>query len=204
MTVQKIRARLEHRIPGIMDAQKHFAVLVPLVEQDGQLHVLYELRSATLRRQPREVCFPGGRVEQGETPEQCALRETWEELAIPADAIELIAPLDLLCHRSGFVLHPFLARIDADAAARLICSSAEVDEVFFVPLEQLRTLEAVEYRYDLIPSPGADFPYERIGIPRDYPWQKGEESGPIYRWQGRGIWGITGRITRHLLELTTP
>ena len=204
MTVPELRAQLEGRLPRVMDIKKHFAVLVPLVERDGQLHVLYELRAATLRRQPHEVCFPGGRVEPGETPEQCALRETWEELAVPANAIELIAPLDILCHRNGFVLHPILAQVDADAAARLICNPSEVESVFFAPLEQLRALPATEYRYDLIPAPGPDFPYEYIGIPRDYPWQNGEESGPIYRWQDKVIWGMTGRITRHLLELTTP
>ena len=204
MTVQEIRARLEHRVPGIIDVKNHFAVLVPLVEQEGVLQVLYELRAATLHRQPHEVCFPGGHVESGETPEQCALRETWEELAISPDAVDTIAPLDILYHRSGFILHPFLAKVDAHAAARLVCNPAEVETVFFVPLEQLRTLKPTEYRYDLIPTPGADFPYEYIGIPRDYPWQKGEESGPIYRWQDRVIWGMTGRITRHLLELTTP
>ena len=78
-----------------------------------------------------------------------------------------------------------------------------MESVFFAPLEQLRTLPAAEYRYDLIPAPGPDFPYEHIGIPRDYPWQNGEESGPIYHWQNKVIWGMTGRITRHLLELTT-
>ena len=58
-----------------------------------------------------------------------------------------------------------------------------------------------QYRYQLVPAPGDDFPYERIGIPRDYPWQAGVESGPIYPWQGKAVWGLTGRITRHVLEL---
>ena len=55
---------LEHtfktRTPGLMDARRAYAVLVPLVERDGELHLLYEVRASTLRRQPGEVCFPGG------------------------------------------------------------------------------------------------------------------------------------------------
>ena len=35
------------------------AVLVPLVYQENKLHVLFEVRSATLNRQPGEICFPG-------------------------------------------------------------------------------------------------------------------------------------------------
>ena len=81
----------------------------------------------------------------------------------------------------------------------LIVNPAEVDETFLVPLSALRAMPREEYRYDLIPAPGADFPYERLGIPRDYRWKKGVESFPVYCWQGKTIWGLTARITRHLL-----
>ncbi|GAE44688.1 hypothetical nudix hydrolase YeaB [Mesobacillus boroniphilus JCM 21738] len=38
-----------------------FAVLLPLVEVNGDVHILFEVRSLKMRRQPGEVCFPGGR-----------------------------------------------------------------------------------------------------------------------------------------------
>ena len=43
---------LKSRTPGLMDAHRRYAVLVPLVERDGELSVLYEVRARTLRRQP--------------------------------------------------------------------------------------------------------------------------------------------------------
>lgn len=58
-------------------------MLVPLVERPEGLCLLYEVRADTLGRQPGEVCFPGGRIEGVESPEECALRETEEELSIP-------------------------------------------------------------------------------------------------------------------------
>ena len=83
-------------------------MLVPLVERAGEPHLLFEVRADTMRRQPGEVCFPGGRVEAGETAEQCVLRETEEELAIPPAAVELIAPLDYLVHQGKFIMQPIL------------------------------------------------------------------------------------------------
>ena len=55
--------------------------------------------------------------------------------------------------------------------------------------------------YRLLPQPAEDFPYEQIGISRDYRWQAGGETVPVYPWRGQAIWGLTGRITRHLTAL---
>lgn len=201
MTIHRLQNKLNQRTPMPLDTTARYAVLVPLVEQNGELHLLYEVRAATLRRQPGEVCFPGGRMEGGETVQECALRETREELAIPEQAIRVLGPLDYICHRSGFIMYPLLALVDADAVKNMTPNPAEVDSTFLIPLSVLRSMPREEYRYEMIPAPGDDFPYERIGIPRDYPWKNGIETGPIYPWQGKSVWGLTGRITRHVLSL---
>ena len=87
---------MRNRTPGLMGSNRSYAVLVPLVARDEGYDVLYEVRARTLHRQPGEVCFPGGRMEPGETPEECALRETWEELGIPPQSVRLLGRLDLL------------------------------------------------------------------------------------------------------------
>ena len=110
---------LNDREPTLMDAPARYAVLVPLVEQAGQLHLLYEVRAATLRRQPGEVCFPGGRIEGAETPEQCALRETREELGISPDKIQLLGRLDFIAHRANFIMYPILAQLSEGAVAAI-------------------------------------------------------------------------------------
>ena len=202
MTIDHLQTLLNTRTPAPMDTHVKFAVLVPLVEREGELHLLYEVRAATLQRQPGEVCFPGGRMEDGETAVQCALRETEEELGIPSSAVQIIGPLDFICHRSNFVLYPILAWVDTDVTDNLKLNPAEVDRTFLIPLSALRAMDAEEYSYELIPAPDANFPFERIGIPRSYPWNAGVVSGWIYPWKGKSIWGMTGRITRHVLELT--
>jgi len=201
MTVDQLQQALNARIPGPMDATAKFSVLVPLVELEGKLHLLYEVRAATLHRQPGEVCFPGGHMEEGETAVQCALRETAEELSIPPSAVRILGPLDFICHRGGFVLYPVLAMVDAEAVKNIVPNPTEVDRVMTVPLSALRAMKPEEYSYDLVPAPGADFPFERIGIPRNYPWNAGVVSGLIYPWQDKAIWGMTARITQHVLSL---
>ncbi len=201
MKPEQLEVLLRTRTPGLMDARRAYAVLVPLVEREGELCLLYEVRARTLRRQPGEVCFPGGLMERGETPEECALRETWEELGIPPEQIKLLGRLDFIAHRANFLMQPVLGLVDSGALEGMVPSPAEVDEVFFVPLSHLLETEPIEYEYELIPTPAENFPYEVIGIPRDYRWQHGWENVPVYPWQGRAIWGLTGRITRHLIQV---
>lgn len=201
MTITQLQILLNTRAPVPMDTATRYAVLVPLVELEGELHLLYEVRAATLKRQPGEVCFPGGHMEGAETAVECALRETREELSVPENAIRVLGPLDFICHRSGFVMYPILAVVDADAVKNLVPNPAEVEKTFLVPLSALRAMPVEEYRYELVPAPDANFPYRRLGITGEYRWHRGVESGPIYPWQDKAIWGLTGRITRHVLSL---
>ena len=201
MELKGLEALLKDRTPGLMDSKRAYAVLVPLVEQNGELCLLYEVRARTLRRQPGEVCFPGGLMEKGETPEDCALRETWEELAIPDRCVRLLGRLDFIAHRANFLMQPVLGVVDSSALDRMAPSPAEVEEVFFVPLSHLLRTPPIEYTYELVPTPAENFPYEIIGIPKNYRWQNGRENVPVYPWEGRAIWGLTGRITRNLISL---
>jgi 8-oxo-dGTP pyrophosphatase MutT (NUDIX family) len=201
MELKGLEALLKDRTPGLMDSKRAYAVLVPLVEQNGELCLLYEVRARTLRRQPGEVCFPGGLMEKGESPEDCALRETWEELAIPDRCVRLLGRLDFIAHRASFLMQPVLGVVDSSALDRMAPSPAEVEEVFFVPLSHLLRTPPIEYTYELVPTPAENFPYEIIGIPKNYRWQNGRENIPVYPWEGRAIWGLTGRITRNLISL---
>lgn len=184
-----------------MDATGRYAVLVRLVEREDGWYFLYEVRARSMRRQPGEVCFPGGRVKRTESPEDCALRETEEELSIPPSEVRILGRLDFIVHRANFILHPILGVVDARAVDRMTLNTGEVDETFLVPVRHLLETEPLEYSYQLIPQTGEGFPYEFIGIPRDYRWQPGDENVPVYPWEGRAIWGLTGRITRHLVAL---
>ena len=195
---------LAGRKPDLMDKRGEFSVLVPLVEREGELSVLYEVRARTQRRQPGEVCFPGGRMEAGETAEDCALRETWEELAIPPKEVTVMGTPDFICNQAGFLLQPVLGLVSPAGFAAMRPSPAEVAEAFTVPLSFFRETAPEAYGYELIPQVPEDFPYGPVGIPSDYAWAHGRVEVPVWYWQGHAVWGMTARLVRDLAatELT--
>ncbi len=199
-TIDELKSYFRTREPGVQGSAGEYAILVPLVEQEGALHLLFETRAATLvGRQPNEVCFPGGRREAGERPEDTALRETREELGIPEEEIEILAPLDVIQDLSDRVIWPFLGRISPAGLSSMRENASEVRDSFLVPLDFLLEYPEEVYRYPVVPAVDDSFPYERIGFSSDYPWRRGWMDVPIYVYQGHVIWGMTGRTVRWLL-----
>lgn len=194
MTVHDFEDRFLNHVPSLMGVKSHYAVLVPLVEWEGETYVLFEVRADTLNRQPGEVCFPGGRMEPGEGPTECAFRETWEELGIPASAIRPIARLDEVFLPSHGMMYPILAQVDAGAVIHMTASAAEVKETFLVPAGFFCREDPLIYTYPMEPKVGDDFPYDLIGFPDGYQWRGGRSDVPIWTYKGHVIWGLTARI----------
>lgn len=82
MFIDQLKSDLHQSQPLFIGEETAFkaAVLVPLVQVDGEWHVLFEVRSLTMRKQPGDISFPGGKLDGGETAQEAALRETYEEL----------------------------------------------------------------------------------------------------------------------------
>lgn len=195
--LENLRRRYGSHVPKLLGARHDYAVLCPLVERADGLHLLYEVRAANLS-QAGEVCFPGGRMEPGESIADCALRETEEELSIPRSEITLLGTPDFICNQKNFLLRPVLGLVSAGGFAAIRPSPAEVAEVFTVPLDFFRNTAPELYHYDLIPRVPEQFPYETVGIPRDYPWAWGQVEIPMWQYQNHVIWGMTARITADL------
>lgn len=193
-----LRRRYGGYAPGLMGARYSYAVLVPLLPSADGPRLLFEVRAAALR-QGGEVCFPGGRMEPGETAEDCALRETEEELSIPREEVELLGPSDFICNQRGFLLRPVLGVVSPAGLAQMRPSPAEVAETFTVPVAFFRRTEPMVVRYELEPRLPEDFPYEAAGIPRNYAWSRGTVEVPSWQYEGHVIWGMTARITKDII-----
>jgi 8-oxo-dGTP pyrophosphatase MutT (NUDIX family) len=91
------------------------AVLVGLREHGSGTTVLLTRRQDALRHHAGQISFPGGRVDLADAgPLAAAIRETEEEVGLPARSIEPLGWLDPYATITGFHVYPLVARIDHD------------------------------------------------------------------------------------------
>ena len=89
------------------------AVLIAITDRSRPGVILTERRH-DLRDHGGQIAFPGGRVDDGETPRQAALREAWEEVALDPAAVEVVAEVDHYRTVTGFGVTPVVAVIPPD------------------------------------------------------------------------------------------
>lgn len=201
MNINQITKTLLGRTPSIMGHEQFikFAVLLPLVEVNNEVHILFEVRSLTMRRQPGEVCFPGGRIEKGEDPQKAAVRETSEELGIFESEIVDVFPLDYMVSAFGTIIYPFAGRISDPN--KIIPNEAEVGEVFTVPLSFFKKNQPDSYKINFQVEPEDGFPFDLIIGGENYNWQTRKMDEYFYRANGKVIWGLTAKVLTHFIEL---
>ncbi len=199
MNIKEIEKIVKKRKPDTIGEYNYFSVLVPMVEIDGDTHLIYEIRASHMNTRPSEISFPGGRIEKGETKRQSAVRETCEELGLKKKQIKVIGEIDTLHAYSNFTIYSFLGIIDFETYQNAKWNPDEVDWLFTVPIKKLIENPPFIYNVDIVPSVG-DFPYDRIGM-KSYNWQHGSSQVPIYNVDGKIIWGLTARITKSFIDI---
>lgn len=200
MTGDDIRRILDIGEPIPENGFRHYSVLIPLIEMDDDIHVLYEVRARDLDRQPGEICFPGGEVEDGESFADCAIRETEEEIGISGDRIDVIGELTTIYGIGKFAMHCFTGLVGPKAMDSLKLNE-EVDDVFTVPLGKLLATDVEMFHAHVLQKGPDDFPYMRVTGEESYEWSRFTSPVPVYDVGEHVIWGLTGRATRVLLEL---
>jgi 8-oxo-dGTP pyrophosphatase MutT (NUDIX family) len=177
-TLLSVGDALEIDVRGRTDA----AVLVPLYESGGELHIVFTKRRDDLRRHPGEISFPGGRYDEGERDLLAtALREAEEEIGLPSDVVEVLGALQPTpTIATGYAVYPFVGMIEAGRA--WTPSAGEVAEVLELSLSDLLTGYG---RRRLV----------RRGLPI---------RTDTYLVDDHLIWGATARILADLFDRITP
>ncbi len=172
---------------GVDVAGNPAAVLVALFEEDGEARVLLTVRSGRLRSHRGEVAFPGGRLDPGETDDEGALREAYEEVRLDPALVTIVGHLSALpTVASNTLMTPVVATLAGRPATE--ASPDEVSRVFDVALVELLGDRVFHEEWWAIPGrPGAD------GDPG------GEFPVWFYTAGGEIIWGATARVLTELL-----
>lgn len=196
-----IREKVGNREVGINGINRFYSVLIPIVEVDGEMHILYEVRSPKISTQPNEVGFPGGRMEPGETSEEAAIRETCEEIGICGEKVEILGQCDKMVTLANFTIDAYVGYIKDFDMSQLRLSENEVGEVFTVPLEFFMENDPEVYEFTIEQKVDKSFSFEKANISKDYKFFGAVNEVLIYSYKSRAIWGLTGRITRNLVEI---
>lgn len=115
---------------------KAAGVLVPVIERAPHLTVLLTRRSAELKHHASQICFPGGRMEKtDDSILATALRETWEEVGIDPNVVDVIGSLDPHPTITGYAVTPVVGVIEPPLGLQV--DRREVEVAFEVPLEFL-------------------------------------------------------------------
>lgn len=148
--------------------------------------LLLTRRSAALANHAGQWALPGGRIDDGESPEAAALRELQEEvgLALPPDTV--LGRLDDFATRSGFVITPVV--VWAGAGDVLAPNPGEVASVHRIPLDEFLRDDAPL----LDALPGSEHPVLRMPVGTS--WIAAPTAALIYQFRELCLLGRTTRV----------
>jgi mutator protein MutT len=176
------------------------AVVVALVEEglgavvDGlsaprhwsrEAAILLTRRAPGMTRHAGQWALPGGRIDEGETAEEAALRELHEEVGLRLEPAEVLGTLDDYVTRSGFVITPVV--VWAGTAAELAPNPAEVASI-----HRIRVREFMREDAPLL-EPSEEPGREILRMPVGRHWIAAPTAAVIYQFREVGI---AGRATR--------
>ncbi len=156
---------------------KPSSVLLLLFEEDDELYICLIKRPVTMKHHAGQVAFPGGRIDPEETSMETALRETWEEIGVAPEKIEVLGALsELFVDVSGFLIQPFVGWLNEKPSFKL--NKAEVEKIILFPLLKYKdNLEETEL--------------ETVS---------GKLKVPCFHFEGEIIWGATAMILAEFFD----
>ncbi|MEM8904154.1 MAG: CoA pyrophosphatase [Actinomycetota bacterium] len=127
----------------------------------GGAAILLTRRQPRMRAHAGQWALPGGRVDEGETPIEAALRETGEEIGLALSPDHLLGRLDDYPTRSGYVISPFV--FWAGPEAEPVANPDEVASIHRISLRELTRPDSPRF----VAIPESDRPVIQLRIGRD-------------------------------------
>jgi 8-oxo-dGTP pyrophosphatase MutT (NUDIX family) len=154
------------------------AVLMPVFEWENECYFLLTRRTEEVQTHKGQISFPGGMREGNEDLVKTALRETFEEVGIEEDRIEILGRFHDYMSITRFRVTPFAGFINGPFTT--IPQIREVAEILQVP-----------FRIFTDPS--------RLRIEKNI-YTNLEPNVYFYTYGSHQIWGLTARIIKEFIE----
>ena len=167
------RAAVETLSTELNDGRPAATLVLLFPDAAGAAHFVLTERHARMRTHAGQISLPGGALEPGETPEDAARREAWEEVGVDAAAPEILGRLTpIYIPPSRFSVWPVVAAVGERPVFR--AQEAEVASVFSAPLAALLDPATRQSRMRTAPLGAFDVPFYALG--------------------GREVWGATAMM----------
>jgi 8-oxo-dGTP pyrophosphatase MutT (NUDIX family) len=123
----------EQQIPCPTPAQIGQAAVLMAITDEDEPHLILIRRTLHLPTHPGEIALPGGKVDPGDTDlRSTALREAWEEVALPPDVFRYAGHLPPRGSANGLSVMAIVGLVPPRLQLR--AHAGEVDEILSVPL----------------------------------------------------------------------
>jgi len=201
MHLENIYNSFKSRLPKPEGIYKSYAVLIPIVSVNDEIHLLFEVRSEELNTQPGEICFPGGGIEENEYPIESAIRETCEELRIDVSNIEIVGEADYIITPFNIILYPFVGILNNINVENIDYNRDEVGSIFTVPLDFFIKNDPETHFVKTKLDVSDKFPFSKIENGKVYNFRTGKYPIHFYEYKQHVIWGMTARIIKNFVHI---
>ena len=180
-----------------LNEEKSYGIVVPVVTTAEGRCLLFEVRSRSLHTQPLDLCFPGGRLLDGEAPEDGAVRETKEELLLDDTQLGPREALPAQIGPDGGAVYPFSCKLTEYYQS---FSKLEVETVLLIPIHELLRTPPERYGATLVTKPDPGFPFALVHNGESHVFSEKRTEYLFYRHTKGTIWGLTANILKDFLE----
>ncbi len=151
--------------------------------------VILTRRNSRLNSHAGQWALPGGRMDEGETAEEAALRELSEEVGLTLSNDQVMGRLDDYTTRSGYIMTPVVIWGGADAI--LNPNPAEVHSVHRIPVnELLRTDAPILDHMPELENPA-------LMMPIGQSWIASPTGAILYQFREVAIRGLETRVSHY-------